>query len=429
MRDLADLKTQSEGLFNKIRGFLKQFADKIRALYKKISPETAEGKFITESKDAVEQLEKLFANALKVSAENYAASEKVEGAESTPSDSARMSFRSSQSGMANDALIPYDSELSQLIETKGDYIVDSYEKLEKIVKLAFDEPDHKATVYFGIIDATTLKNIENSVPNIPRELDGTLFKANKDYSIATTLDSIRHIVDEKGLTIDEVIDYLDRMPDTILDRDSVNFDYYYQGGTRIPGLLFKKTFSDGTITSFNLVTHQRRLLRLQSIYFDTVSYQKKKAAKTLLMPNASAHTSKTQVGQPSTTKIPQTPSVVKTQTANSSPNGKNSTALGENDMQSLRTTERSTMREVLADALDEIAETEADKKALANYKKKVAEADGYDRTLAELQAKREALYADGIMLSLQMSKRRYYQVLGEVLDKFRLLLPQVLEKN
>jgi hypothetical protein len=75
MRDLADLRTQSEGLFNKIRGFLKQFADKIRKLYQKISPETAEGKFIAESKDTVEELEKLFANALKVSAENYAAAD------------------------------------------------------------------------------------------------------------------------------------------------------------------------------------------------------------------------------------------------------------------------------------------------------------------------------------------------------------------
>ena len=75
MRDLADLRTQSEGLVNKIRGFLKDFANKIRKLYQKIAPETAEGKFIAESKDAVEELEKLFANALKVSAENYAAAD------------------------------------------------------------------------------------------------------------------------------------------------------------------------------------------------------------------------------------------------------------------------------------------------------------------------------------------------------------------
>lgn len=41
----------------------------------------------------------------------------------------------------------------------------------------------------------------------------------------------------------------------------------------------------------------------------------------------------------------------------------------------------------------------------------------------------DTLYSEGIMLSLHMSKRRYYQVLGEVLDKFNLLLPEVLEKK
>ena len=54
------------------------------------------------------------------------------------------------------------------------------------------------------------------------DFDGKVkYSLKKDYSIATTLDSIRHIVDEKGLIIDEVIDYLDRMPDTILEYDTV----------------------------------------------------------------------------------------------------------------------------------------------------------------------------------------------------------------
>ena len=41
----------------------------------------------------------------------------------------------------------------------------------------------------------------------------------------------------------------------------------------------------------------------------------------------------------------------------------------------------------------------------------------------------DTLYSDGIMYVLNMSKRRYYQVLGEVLDKFNLLLPTVLGKK
>lgn len=43
----------------------------------------------------------------------------------------------------------------------------------------------------------------------------------------------------------------------------------------------------------------------QTLYIDIADYQKKKAAETLLMQNASAHTSKTQVGQPSTNSISQ----------------------------------------------------------------------------------------------------------------------------
>ena len=45
------------------------------------------------------------------------------------------------------------------------------------------------------------------------------------------------------------------------------------------------------------------LVYLQSIYLNSFDYQKKKAAKTLLMHNAPAHTFKTQVGQPSNDTI------------------------------------------------------------------------------------------------------------------------------
>lgn len=211
------------------------------------------------------------------------------------------------------------------------------------------------------------------------------YSLKKDYSIATTLDSIRHIVDEKGLTIDEVIDYLDRMPDTILEYDTVFFDYYTDSyKNKLPGLLFKKSFSDGTLVSFNFVSHNKRSLSLQSLYMDSGDYQKKKDAKTLLMQNASAHTSKTQVGQPSTTKIPQNPPVVNTSDENSSPS--------DNSMQSARLGDATpTNRALLAGALDSVETSEEDRKKLTQYKKKAAEADKLERTLAELRAKKKAL--------------------------------------
>lgn len=223
----------------------------------------------------------------------------------TPNSDIRYSFRDSESGMANDALEAYNDELTRFIEQRGDHIVDSFGKLEEVVNLAFDNPTHKATAYFGIIKAETLEKIKNSIPNLPKAVEGILFKEGRDYSIATTLDTIRHIVDDKSLGREDVIDYLDRLADTILDFDTVAFDYYVQGSNKMPGLLFKKRFGDGTIVSFNFVSHKKRSVVLQSLYLNTADYQKKKAAKTLLMQNTSAHTPEARVGQPSVDSIPQ----------------------------------------------------------------------------------------------------------------------------
>ena len=161
----------------------------------------------------------------------------------------------------------------------------------------------KATAYFGIIDVSTLEKIKNSIPNLPKELEGKLFKEGKQYSVAATLDSIRHLVDEKSLTREDVIDYLDRFADTILEFDSVVFNYYEKGNNKLSGLLFKKTFVDGTLVSFDIVSHKKRSIVLQTLYMDNADYQKKKDAETLLMQNAHSNTSKTQVGQPSNNSI------------------------------------------------------------------------------------------------------------------------------
>ena len=223
----------------------------------------------------------------------------------------RYSFRNSKSGMANDSLSPYNEELTKFIRQNGGYIVDSYDKLIQVVNHAFDNPNLKATAYFGIINTDTLEKIKNSIPNLPQSSKDILFKKDKDYSIATTLDAIRHIVDDKNLNREDVIDYLDRLADTILEFDTVNFDYYNQGSSKTPGLLFNKRFDDGTLVSFALVSHKKRSLVLQSLYLNSADYKKKKGAETLLMQNASAHTPETQVGQPSINSLSQSPNSVK----------------------------------------------------------------------------------------------------------------------
>ncbi len=241
--------------------------------------------------------------------ENSLADEQAEAFQNEPTmydSDIRYSFRSSASGMANDALLPYDEELSHYIKQNGNYVVDSFEKLEQIVNLAFDKPAHKATAYFGVINAETLDKIKNSIPNLPKASKDILFKSGRVYSVATTLDSVRHIVDDKALTRDDVVDYLDRLADTILEFDSVAYDVYKDSfGKQNSGLLFKKKFSDGTLVSFNLISNKKRSIVLQTLYLNRADYQKKKSAETLLMQNASAHTPKAGVGQTSTNIISQ----------------------------------------------------------------------------------------------------------------------------
>ena len=220
--------------------------------------------------------------------------------------SALYSFRDTKSGMANDKLSPYGEELSQFIEQKGDYIVDNFDKLKQVVNLAFDSPSVKATAYFGIINRETLSEIKESIPNLPKASKEILFKDGRDYSVATTLDSIRHIVDEKGLSRDDVIDYLDRLADTVVDFDTVSFDYYYDSyKNRIPGLLFKKSFEDGKLISFDIVSQKKRSLSLQAIYLESVDYEKKKSAETLLLQNSHSRTPEVGVGQTSDNRVAQ----------------------------------------------------------------------------------------------------------------------------
>lgn len=228
-------------------------------------------------------------------------------------ESIKYSFRESQSGTANDKLLPYDAELSGYITRNGNYIINTFDKLKDFVNLAFDKPNVKSVGYFGIIDTQTLSKIEKSVPNIPKELNGTLFKENKDYSVAVTLDSIRHLVDEKKLmTREDVIDYLDRLADTIVDFDSVSFDYYTNpSGGRNNGLLFKKVFEDGALVSFNIISNKKRSLNLITVYLESGDYKKRKSAETLLMQNAPAHTLKAGVGQTSIDSITKTSDKVK----------------------------------------------------------------------------------------------------------------------
>mgnify|MGYP003317293435 CR=1 FL=1 len=82
-----------------------------------------------------------------------------------------------------------------------------------------------------------------------------------------SMDDVRHMVDEKSLSKNDVIDYLNRFADLIIDFDSVAFDFYVKGQNNTPGLLFKKRFNDGTFMSFSLVSKKKKSILLQCFHW------------------------------------------------------------------------------------------------------------------------------------------------------------------
>ena len=89
-----------------------------------------------------------------------------------------------------------------------------------------------------------------------------------------------------------------------MEYDEVDFHYYTRRGRKPPGLLFRKDFPNGKYFSFDLVSQEKRSFMLQSLYIDSVDYEKRKSANPVLMQNAPASTPKARGGQTSTTSIP-----------------------------------------------------------------------------------------------------------------------------
>lgn len=71
---LQQLYNQDKSLFNKISDFIKKWVNKIKQLYSQYAPNSAEGKFVLEMKDTLEDLQTKFAEAIYVASGNVTAS-------------------------------------------------------------------------------------------------------------------------------------------------------------------------------------------------------------------------------------------------------------------------------------------------------------------------------------------------------------------
>ena len=71
---LEKLKAQDIDLWHKIKAFINELADKIRSVYKKLAPDSVEGRYVADMGKAVYKLQELFAEGLADASQNYQAS-------------------------------------------------------------------------------------------------------------------------------------------------------------------------------------------------------------------------------------------------------------------------------------------------------------------------------------------------------------------
>lgn len=218
-------------------------------------------------------------------------------------------------GVANERLEPITGELrDSLLSSGNNTIVDSHEKVVQLVNDAFDNPSKHGTGHFGVLTPDVLNEIQNKATNVNRDLQGKLFRNQKGYMIVATYSAIRHLNEDQNLTREEIVELLDRLPDIIIDNDTVKFTYYTEKGQKEPGLLFEKKFPDGMYGAFNLISGKRRRLGLQTMYIEGRDSTIKKSPHTPPLVQQPQPTSKTTGSQaPSGIIIPETGKDVKGQ--------------------------------------------------------------------------------------------------------------------
>lgn len=75
VKRLAELRKVDKGVFNKVKRFIRDFAQKIRDLYKSMKPDSAEARYVSTMLEAFDQLQEMWLEGVTGAAENYGKAE------------------------------------------------------------------------------------------------------------------------------------------------------------------------------------------------------------------------------------------------------------------------------------------------------------------------------------------------------------------
>ena len=202
---------------------------------------------------------------------------------------------------------PYSEFRERLISSdKNNVIARTKEDVVAFVRESFLDKQSKKSLHLGAVSSELMERIYNEVENLPENKRDSLFKSNREYSLEIGQEDIRHLVqDKKGLSVEDVINYVLNMPTVVNDFDQVHYTEYRKGNNIMNGLLFRKQLSDGKYIVLEIVSKKSSEMQTHNIYMDKADYKKKKkASNSMSVQKARDLTSETLEDSPSVTSIP-----------------------------------------------------------------------------------------------------------------------------
>ena len=210
-----------------------------------------------------------------------------------------------QQGNVFGALRSYSAdEESDILKGKNRTVLKTKEDIGRFVEDAINQNQQNEFGYLGVVTPDTIDRIKNQITDISDANKEALLKRDS-YSLRIGQSEIRHL-QKSGMTVQEAKDYVEKIPQIVSEFDSARYTIENHDGQVIQGIKFEKTFEDGRMYSYIMVSNKKGTLTMKTTYMDKNDYKKKKHSLLPDTQSATGHTSETGSTSASTNSIPQT---------------------------------------------------------------------------------------------------------------------------
>lgn len=214
--------------------------------------------------------------------------------------------------MNNDHKIKYalteytDDQIESILKGSDREILKTDEEIKEFASRALVNDERETFGYLGIVSSDIIERIKSEVSEISAENRENLF-GKEAYSLRIRQSEIAHLKKE-GMTVEEAIDYVSKIPQIVTEFDEVRYSVNYRAGKRIEGLTFTKVFPNGKMYSYLMVSNKKGTMTVKTTYMDKHDYMKKgKKNKPSLVANTDvlANTSETRSASASNINVSQ----------------------------------------------------------------------------------------------------------------------------